>query len=49
MINNQRKNNMKYLKNPLTTLFFIVLCYGVTVPDMKPVVKDTTKTVKKEK
>jgi hypothetical protein len=40
---------MKYLKNTLTTLFFMVLCYGITVPDMKPVVKDTIKTVKKEK
>jgi hypothetical protein len=40
---------MKSLKNGITTLFFMVLCYGVIVPDMKPVVKDTTKTVKKIK
>ncbi len=40
---------MKSLKNGVSTLFLMVLCYGITVPDMKPVVKDTTKTVKKNK
>ena len=47
---------MKYLKTGVTTLFLMVLCYGVTVPDRGAVVKvgkttlsDTTKTVKKVK
>ena len=47
---------MKYLKTGVTTLFLMVLCYGVTVPDRGAVVKvgkttlsDTTKTVKKDK
>ena len=49
MMNNQRIQYMKHLKTGVSTLFLIVLCYGITVPDLKPVVKDTTKTVKKEK
>ena len=49
MMNNQRIQYMKHLKTGLTTLFLIVLCYGITVPNPKPVVKDTTNTVKKVK
>jgi hypothetical protein len=37
---------MKPLRNGVTTLFVMVLCYGVTVPTPKNVVKDSTYTVK---
>jgi hypothetical protein len=37
---------MKPLRNGVTTLFLMVLCYGVTVPTPKNMVKDSTYTVK---
>jgi hypothetical protein len=37
---------MKNLKNGVTTLFFMVLCFGITIPTPKNVVKDSTYTVK---
>ncbi len=37
---------MKTLKNGVSTLFLMVLCYGVTVPTPKNMVKDSTYTVK---
>jgi hypothetical protein len=46
MMNNQRIQYMKHLKTGVTTLFLMVLCYGVTVPTPKNMVKDSTYTVK---
>jgi hypothetical protein len=40
---------MSIPNNPITTLFLIVLCYGITVPTVSNSKKNVVTTVKKDK
>jgi len=40
---------MKYLRTGVTTLFVMVLCYGITIPTVSNSKKNVVTTVKKDK